>query len=178
MKTKILQIRIEECIKNKVKPQKTDDYNSEHKMSTRAYSELYINDAQITVAHSFDYATRALKISLFDYVEKFLNFEYLHLLEIGNPHYVSGISGCELALEICGIKIDIPSPPYNPGKEYWIGWIAAFYQWYRNVSYKTIFEKFSLERFETAYPTFHEENKMRMVEYMDEIILGVNTNDK
>lgn len=143
-------------------------------MITHAYSELYINDAQITVAHSFDYAVKALKMSLADYIEKFLSFEYLHLLEIGNPHYVGGMSGCELALEVCGIQSDIPSPPYNPGKEYWIGWIAAFYQWCRNVSYKTIFEKFCLERFEKAYPTFHEENKMRMVEYMDEVILGEN----
>jgi hypothetical protein len=145
-------------------------------MITHAYSELYINDAQITVAHSFDYAVRALKMSLSEYVEKFLHFEYLHLLEIGNPHYVGGVSGCELALEVCGIQSDIPSPSYNPGKEYWIGWIAAYYQWYRNVSYKAIFEKFSLERFESAYLTFHEENKMRMVEYMDEVILGEKSN--
>lgn len=46
------------------------------KKQEHPYSELYVEDAMTTVAFSFDYAVRA-------------------------SHYVAGMSGCELALEIC-----------------------------------------------------------------------------
>jgi hypothetical protein len=49
---------------------------------------------------------------------------------------------------------------------------VAYYQWSRNVTYKTIFSKFSLERFIIAYPTFHEQDEEKMYQYMDEIIFG------
>lgn len=142
---------------------------------TTAYDELYVNDAQKTVAHSFDYAVNKMNYSLSEYLDQFLSFKYIHLLEKGNPHYVAGMSGIELAKEICnkeGIKYG--RLPYEPGLEFWVGWILSYYQWLRNISYKEIIEKFSLERFCKAYPTFHECNKNRMVEYLDEVIFSSN----
>lgn len=141
------------------------------------YSELYVEDAMTTVAFSFDYAVRALNLTLEEYLDKFLNFQYIHLLETGNPHYVAGMSGCELALEICGLDDGPKSPPYEPKLEYWIGWILSYYQWLRNISYKEIIEKFPLKRLIFSYPTFHEETRARMIEYMDEVILGIKRDE-
>lgn len=138
-----------------------------------AYSELYISDAQKTIAHSFDYAVNKMNLSLKEYAEKFLAFKYLNLLESGDPHYVAGISGIELAKEICGKEnTDFGHLSYEPKVEYWTGWILSYYQWAKNTKYKTILSKFPIEKFEKAYPTFHECNKNRMIEYMDEVIRG------
>lgn len=145
--------------------------------NARAYSELYVEDAMETVAFSFDYAVRALNLSIQEYLEKFVNFEYINLIEAGNPHYVSGISGCELALMVCGLDDGPKSPEYAPWKEYWIGMNLAYYQWYRNLTYRQILEKFPLERFDFAFPAMHQENRRRIVEYMDEVILGIKRND-
>ena len=140
-----------------------------------AYSKLYVEDAQDVIPESFSFATYYLKLSLEEYVEKFLAFEYIHLLETGNPHYLSGMSGIELAEEITNTYLERRHYDYIPyGRDYWIGWIVAYYQWSRNVTYKTIFSKFSLERFIMAYPTFHEQDEYKMYEYMDEIIFGEN----
>lgn len=142
------------------------------KKQEHPYSELYVEDAMTTVAFSFDYAVRALNLTLEEYLDKFLNFQYIHLLETGNPHYVAGMSGCELALEICGLDDGPKSPPYEPWIEYWIGMNLAKYQWLRNIPYKEIIEKFSLERFKYAFPSMHQEHPNRIIEYMDEILLG------
>lgn len=137
-----------------------------------AYSELYIDDAREEIAFSFDYAVKGLHLALNEYLQKFLAFEYIHLLENGNPHYLGGMSGCELAMEICGRQGEAyHDVPYQSEVEYWIGWIACLYQWLRNVPYSEIFSKFTLDRFVGSYPTFHECNETRMIEYMDNVIL-------
>lgn len=138
-----------------------------------AYSELYVNDAQKTIAHSFDYAVNKMNYTLKEYADLFANFEYIHLIEKGDPHYIAGMSGIELAKIVCNKRNNkYGILPYYPGVEFWTGWILAYYQWLRNLSFKAIFEKFSIERFERAYPTFHESNKKRMFEYMDKVIFG------
>ena len=138
-----------------------------------AYNELYLNNAQKTIAHSFDYAVKKMNYTLKEYAELFANFEYIHLIEEGHPRYVAGMSGIELAKAVCNISNKrFGILPYCPGVEFWTGWIIAYYQWLRNLSYKKIFDKFPVERFVNAYPTFHECNKKRMFEYMDRVIFG------
>ncbi len=138
-----------------------------------AYDQLYVQDAQRTVAHSFDYATKRMGFSLKEYADRFLAFENLRLLEKGDPHYAAGMSGIELAKEICGLREkSFGHLEYNPGEEYWTGWILSYYQWLRDMKYSDILRKFPVEKFVRAYPTFHECNRNRMIEYMDEVILG------
>ncbi len=144
----------------------------EHANKT-AYSELYVNDAQRTIAHSFDYAVNKMGYTLKEYAELFANFKYIHLIESGDPHYTAGMSGIELAKTVCN-KTDNKYGvlPYYPGQEYWTGWILSYYQWLKNMPYKTILAKFPVENFVRAYPTLHECNKKRMFEYMDKIVFG------
>jgi hypothetical protein len=40
----------------------------------------------------------------------------------------------------------------------------------KTLTTKKILSKFPIEKFKKAYPTFHECNKNRMIEYMDEVI--------
>ena len=165
--------RLSEVLGVKLKIIFEEDVNMKLQKNENAYNELYLSDAQKTVAHSFDYAVNKMNISLEEYLKAFLSFKYLHLLENGDQHYTSGISGIELAKEICNKQnIKYGNLPYKPRMEYWIGWILSYYQWLRNLKYSEIIEKFPLQNFIKAYPTFHEENKKRMIEYMDNVIIG------
>lgn len=137
----------------------------------RAYDKLFVEYAQDTIAHAFNYAVNKMGYSLEEFTELFLSYKYIHLLEDGNPSLVAGKSGVELALDICGFEDeDFGDLEYRPGLEFWIGWTVSYYQWYRNISYKEIFEKFPLEKLRRAYPTFHECYEEKMYEYMNSVI--------
>lgn len=139
----------------------------------RAYSELYVYDVQEIVGASFDYAVKGLQIPLNKYMEKFLAFKHIDLLEDGNPHYCAGMSGAELAIEICDRYEDpFYDIPYCPEVEYWIGWIISYYQWYRHTTYNEILKKFPFERLYGSFPTYHQMDETKMFEYMDEVIYG------
>lgn len=134
-----------------------------------AYDRLYVNEACETIPHSFDYAVNAMGYSLEEYVGMFLSFKYIKQIEIGNPRYVCGLSGRELANRVTGHD-DVGFLPYQPGLEYWIGWILAYYQWSRNTTYRAILKSFPLDMLKKAYPMYHEMARDRMMEFMDETI--------
>lgn len=140
----------------------------------RAYNDVYLNDARKNIAHSFDYAVKKIGIPLDVYFNKFLSFKYIHLLEIGTPKYVTGMSGAELAIMICNKEDEDLGvlEYYEPGVEYWIGWIISYYQWLRNIPYSEIACKFPFERFYGSYATYHECDDLRMIDYIDRVIFG------
>jgi len=143
------------------------------KKNEPAYSELYISAGRRTIAHSFNYAVNRMKIPLEEYIQKFLAFKYLPLMEKGDPHYLVGVSGTELALEVCNTTTDDEEfLEYKPNLEFWVGWILSYYQWSRNISYREIIEKFPVERFVQSFRTFHECSEDKMLEYMDSVIFG------
>lgn len=134
----------------------------------RAYSDLYLEDAQENIADSFDFAVRGIGLSLEEYVDKFLKFKYIDFLETGHPHYIGGMSGVELARLICGTDgVDPSILEYFPQSDYWTGWIASFYQWYRNTTYKAIFSVADVGYFRASYRTMHECDIMKMVDALD-----------
>lgn len=59
----------------------------------------------------------------------------------GVPKYISGMSGTELVWEVVGRsgrvrELPEAKPEYSCSREYWCGWILAYYQWYSGRSYR------------------------------------------
>lgn len=133
-----------------------------------AYSELYLKDAQENIAWAFEYGVLGLKFSLEEFVQKWLSFKYINLIENGNPHFISGMSGIELAWLVAGLKnqkvVDIG---FSPSENYWTGFVASIYQWSRNVTYTEIFSNVTASDFLRMYPTFHEEDTANVLEEID-----------
>lgn len=93
--------------------------------------------------------------------------------EIGNPTYVVGMNGCEVArivCEKCGYEIPgIPDEMYiDKSEEYWIGWAISYYQWNLGTSFKRLFECVPIIEFYKMYPTYHEMDIETLVEVLDE----------
>ena len=54
-------------------------------------------------------------------------------------------------------------------REYWSGWILAYYQWYTGKSFKDIFERLPMSEVQRLYPTLHEASESKFVDVADKI---------
>lgn len=96
----------------------------------RAYKESYLNKAQKTLAAMVDYAVSDLN---YDPDEFFMLFSQSGLEDEfgrGNPKYVAGKSGVELAREVVlittGQYVDVaPTPRFDRSPVYWAAWAYA-----------------------------------------------------
>lgn len=142
-------------------------------MMNCAYDELYLPLAQRTLGDMYDYAVCTLKIELTEFQKMFLTSRISGQIEIGNPHYVAGKNGCEIAKEVIETctderieKEDLMYVGKSP--EYWIGWSLAYYQWLRDISFREIEEVLPAEEIYGMYHTLHEADIMSFVEIADE----------
>jgi len=59
---------------------------------------------------------------------------------------------------------------YTRSREYWSGWILAYYQWLTGKSFKDIYKGLSMEELQRLYPTLHEASEEKFVEVANRII--------
>ena len=140
-----------------------------------AYDEMYLPLAQRVMGDMYDYAVNTLGMELDSFHEMFIMSGVSHQIEIGNPTYVAGKNGCEIAREVietCTDKrIDTEDIMYiDKSREYWIGWAVAYYQWYSSRSYREIFKALSFEDLQNMYYTLHEADISKFVDIVDERI--------
>ena len=110
-----------------------------------AYSELYLDDAMQNLGDMVDYAVCDLGFDPDEFFGWFISSGIASRFEKGNPKYVGGMSGYELAdavLTATNVSYEKKEPSYSDfkGREYWAGWILAYYQWITNKF--TFLEKF------------------------------------
>ena len=138
-----------------------------------AYDELYLPLAQRVLGDMYDYAVCTLHYPMEEFQKMFLVSRLAYQFEIGNPMYVAGKNGCEVArevIEICtGEVIDEEDLMYlDKSPEYWIGWTLGYYQWLRNVSFREIEAVLPAEEMYGMYGTLHEADITVFVDILDE----------
>lgn len=99
-----------------------------------AYSELYLDDAMQNLGDMVEYAVCDCGYDPDEFFGWFVSSGVASKFEKGNPKYITGMSGVELAeavLRATNIRLSgiAPSHPDFKGREYWAGWIFAYYQW-------------------------------------------------
>ncbi len=144
-------------------------------MTNYSYDELYLPLAQRVMGDMYDYAVNTLSIDLKEYQHFFIVSGMARQFEIGNPTYVAGKNGCEVAREVIeectDLRIDTEDIMYvDKSAEYWIGWSLAFYQWKSCYSYKKINMAVPIEEIYGMYTTLHEADVSLFVDVMDEKI--------
>lgn len=141
-------------------------------MEINAYGRDYVEIAQKNMGNMLDYAVNSLGLDLGKFYEMFLVSTVSEQFEIGNPAYVAGRNGCELAKEVlkeAGKPIIHEEEMYlDKSPEYWTGWALAFYQWYRGVRFSRIQEAVPVYVVLGMYITMHEADIMKFVAVMDE----------
>ncbi len=144
-------------------------------MVIRAYDETYITTAQNILGHAVDFAVMSLTLDADIFGNAFAVSAASKQFGCGNPLYVAGMNGCELAREVL---IETHTPFTNAedamyldkSAEYWGGWSLSFYQWYSGRSFMDILMVVPLSQIIQMYPVYHEMDVMQFVEQMDYLI--------
>lgn len=141
-----------------------------------AYSELYLDDAMENLGSMVDYAVGECGLHPDEFMNRFISSGIAARFEKGNPKYVAGMSGVELA----ELVLDITNPTgkssrgtlqiEEKGREYWAGWILAYYQWISGKRFEDIVENgLSLSQIMSMY-ILHEADVSKFVDIADEIV--------
>lgn len=141
---------------------------------THAYSKSYLNNAKDRLSSFFDYAINDCKLKPDWITALFITTGYAEQFGRGNPAYVVGMSGIELAqaviLKAYGKK-DLPKPTYaeDCSPEYWAGWAVAEYQWFTGRRFQDIFERIPLSKIIGMYGVYHEMDITSFIATMEEL---------
>ena len=142
---------------------------------TYAYNEEYLDDAMKNLGDMVDYAVHTCGYEPDAFFDLFISSGIARQFENGNPKYVAGMSGVELAqavLRNTNRASEFPEALLSEdyGKEYWAGWILAYYQWIRKQRFEDIVsDGLPLSKICDMY-ILHEADPSKFVENADTIV--------
>ena len=148
-------------------------------MEIRAYDELYLSDAQNILGHAVDFAVMTLDIDPDVFGTAFAVSAVTKQFAAGNPSFVAGINGCELARLVL-TETHLPFSDkedamyLDKSPEYWSGWVVAWYQWYSNYSFTDILAVVSLSQIINIYPLYHEMDLSHFADFMHHQLKAAN----
>lgn len=133
-----------------------------------AYNKTYLDDAMHNLGVMLDYGT----LSEGDPSRFFSRFIVSGIAEQfgkGNPKYIVGMSGIELAENVFRLTGSIPGHlPYSPdgrSSYYWAGWASAYLQWHTGLSFEKMAESgMNVDRLLSMYRTYHEADITKFLE--------------
>ena len=140
-----------------------------------AYNELYLEDAMQNLGDMLDYALIDCNYAPDMFFSWFISSGIAAKIENCNPKYIAGMSGIELAREV--VFLTTGSYPSQEriikdfaSREYWAGWILAYYQWYSGLTFSDIAGNgLSLSEVLSLY-ILHEADQSKFVDTANEII--------
>lgn len=135
---------------------------------THAYEETYLDDAINNLGEMIDYAVCDCKYEADEFFAFFLSSGIAKEFEQGNPKYVAGMSGVELASEVIyrvyGKYLSVPATQaVDKSPEFWSGWILAYYQWFSGNRFSHIHAVLKIADILELYPTLHEADISKFV---------------
>ncbi len=140
-----------------------------------AYRETHLSKTQSALGDAFDYAIKICGISGESFIKMFTASSISKRIENGDPVYISGKSGIEIAVDVVfettGKHISKePQEHFGRSQEYWIGWAIAYYQWYSSRKFSDIFAVLSYEDLYNMYYPLHEADISKFVDIADDKI--------
>lgn len=133
-----------------------------------AYDNIYLDDAMLNLAVMLDYGT----ITYGDpetFFNRFLVSDISKQFAMGNPRYLSGMSGIELAEKVVeetgGTSLYAAYRTSGKSAAYWAGWALAYLQWYTGYAFEKIRDwGVDIGYILSLYPTYHEADITKFIE--------------
>ena len=137
----------------------------------RAYPEMYLNTSTRVLGDAFDYAANTLEYSLDGFARMFAMSKCAARFEKGNPSYIAGINGCELAKKVIKecehIDIEEEDAMYlDKSPEYWVGYVCAYYQWFSDEPFSRLFSAVFVDDILKMYDKYHEMDILKTVKFI------------
>ena len=144
-------------------------------MAIRAYDELYLPGAQNILGYAVDFAISTLALTPNDFGNALSVSNSAKQFSEGNPRYVAGMNGCELARSILDdVGMSYPEAEdemyLDKSPEYWAGWALAYYQWSTDLSFMEILRAASLDDIIQMYPFYHEMDLTHFEDHLDHLV--------
>ncbi len=139
-----------------------------------AYNKIYLEDAMTTLAEMFSYVTdEKTADKLFEY---FIMSGIASQFERGNPRIINMPSHILFA-EVTNNQIAPSKPdPYHMSKEYWCGYVLAYYQWYTGLKFEQIRNRLLPSQIIKMYNPLHEASLEKFVDTANAIVYQEETN--
>ena len=152
-------------------------------MMMKGYNELYLNDAMKNLGDMVEYGVLDLGFEPDEFFGYFISSGIAEKFGNGNPKYIVGMSGVELAeavltaINVPFESISISHTDYK-GVEYWAGWILAYYQWETGRRFEDIVnDGLTLSTIFSMY-ILHEADVSKFVKTANEMIARNKQNSK
>ena len=122
-----------------------------------------------------DCGVRKYGYTLEEFYDKFLACDVSRQFQKGNPRYLVGLSGAELADSVVeasgGTVLPENDGSYTVGPEYWAGWVLAYYQWLRSRSFSYMRRRgLGIKEVVSMYYPLHEADLTKFAAAADRII--------
>lgn len=141
-----------------------------------AYNHYYLEDVMNNFGAMFDCVANVVHYDLSAFYDMFLASGVDLQIEMGNPRYLSGLSGAELmkiVFEKCSDRIihNVDYKLSERGSEYWVGWALAYYQWFTAKPFSYLKRNgLDIKTLISLYPTMHEADLSKFVDTANSII--------
>jgi len=145
-------------------------------MEIRAYNEDYLPYAMENLAVMMDYGINGLGIPAETFFYRFLASSVAGQFEIGNPGYLAGHSGIELADMVVGnsggtYELREERLSYGKSPEFWAGWVLAYYQWRSGRTFVEMLRNgLGIAKVIAMYSPLHEADPEKFADVADGII--------
>lgn len=138
----------------------------------RAYDEESLDTAMNSLGEMMEYASLDVGIDPVSFYQWFLVSGVAERFGRGETAVVNGMSGIELARKVIlrTTRMEEETPPalhMDKGPEYWAGWAAAYYQWYRAVPFREIETAVPFSEIMQMYHPYHEMDITQFADEMD-----------
>ena len=137
---------------------------------------MYLQDAMRNLAVMMDCGVRKYGYPIEEFYQKFLSSDVSRQFAAGNPRYLVGMSGAELADSVVeatgGTVLSENDGTYTVGPEYWAGWVLAYYHWLTRRSFAYMHKKgLGIREVLAMYYPLHEADLSRFAASADDIII-------
>lgn len=136
----------------------------------RAYIEPYLKGVMRNLGVMAYFCINEYGLSPETFSALFANSHVAEQISMGNPRFLAGLSGKELADMLIESSAGIDSKSsssciYQVTPEYWAGWVMAYYQWYSAKSFSQMYaDGQTFERILMMYHPMHEADLAKIVE--------------
>ena len=142
----------------------------------RAYKKTYLNGAMRNLAVMMDCGVHKYGYPIEEFYQKFLSSNVSRQFAAGNPRYLVGMSGAELADSVVeatgGTVLSKNDGTYTVGPEYWAGWVLAYYHWLTRRSFAYMHKKgLGIREVLAMYYPLHEADLSKFAASADNIIV-------
>lgn len=139
-----------------------------------AYDKSYLEKARTTLARMLDFAVYDLNYDIADFFDMFISSGFAERFENGDFTLIAGKSGVELAYEVVeqingACERIKPQYSVNRSKEYWTGWVLAYYQWITSLSFAEIIKYTPIKDIVELYNPYHEMDIRQFIDKMNEL---------